>query len=165
MLSNVERDSLYESLITNKHFLHLFDVLQFTQKQFETEEGKSTSDLSDEIWGVVDEIQNYIMTECNLYLDEYDLFLAQNNLTYHSERILIEKTMKEQGFSSDYASREAYENLLCHYRCGNKEGYTKEQIIKQLVFWDQSIILGDDVEFTNFQYNEPRYRMINFSKK
>lgn len=164
MTTNEPRELLYQSLISNKHFLYLFDVLKHTQKQFSIQEVKIDDDLPDEMYEIIDTLTNYIFNECNLYLDEYELFLARNNLTFESDRELIEKTKKNQGFTDVHASRDIFVDLMCEYRLGNCK-YTKEQIIKQIVFWDQNILFDEDADSVDFHYKEPRYKMMNFRKK
>ena len=162
MIKQDVREALYNDLVSNKHFLYLFDLLQLTHKQ-SYDYLEKTKEEPDEIFRIEDTIREYIMEECNLYIDEYDLFLAKNNLTYDSPSAIIEKIKKEQGFNGEYCSREVYEDLLSDYSSGNSE-YTKEQIIKQLIFWEQNIIL-DDIEFIDFHYKEPRYKRVDFRKE
>lgn len=161
-MSNTEdfvRDELYQRLVTNKHFLYLFDLIQQTNLQ-----GKlyyeQTEEDPEHLWSVQDKITEYIMEECKLYKDEYDLFLEINNLSRDTPTNIIEKVKREVGFDNNYASRGPFEDLLSHYASGNYD-YSKEQIIKQLIFWDQNILFTD-LGFVDFHYKEPIFKSRKF---
>ncbi|MEK5209749.1 hypothetical protein [Psychrobacillus sp. FSL H8-0510] len=161
-MSNTEdfaRDELYQSLVINKHFLYLFDLIQQINLQgnvyFE-----QTEEDPEHLWSVQDKITEYIMEECNLYKDEYDLFLEMNNLSRDTPTNIVEKIKIEVGFDSNYASRDHFDDLLSHYASGNSE-HSKEQIIKQLIFWEQNILFSD-IEHVDFHYKEPIFKTMNF---
>lgn len=156
-----KRDELYNKLITDKNFLYLFDLLREIKKQEHIYVDKTSKD-SEQIYAIEDHVINRIMEECNLFVDEYDLFLLKNNLTHNSPTELIEKLKIEQNFTNDYAARDAFWDLLSIYSNGD-DTYTKEQLIRQFVFWDENVLFGEECEFVEFHYKDPRYRVKTFT--
>lgn len=162
---SVEREVLVQTLSQDKHFLFLFDLLrQFHLQSYVYYE--QTGNDPTHLWEIQDQITERILSECRLFMDEYDLFLNRNGLTYDSSPELIEKAKREQGFTENHASREPFEELLSFY-AGEQTPYTKEQIIKQLVYWDENLLFGGEVEKVDFHFEEPRfgYRSFMFTPK
>lgn len=164
---------LYNQLLNNKSYMKMFDVLlhmtqdialhleAFADTLSEKHKTDSLLDLNYNIVGFQSLVMEHILSECNLYLNEVQIFNYKNNITNETPASTIYALKVEQSFpleAEQLAWREPFMKLLIDFMYNGS--LTPAEITRKIVFWNE---LPETVplspQATGFYYGRPYFSL------
>lgn len=169
-----KQTNLYNQLLNNKSYMKMFDILLHMTKEIafhletfadtlsEKHKTDSLLDLNFNIVGFQSSVIEHILSECNLYLNEVQVFNFKNNITQETPSSTIHELKVEQGFpleAEQLAWREPFTQMLIDYMYGD-DSLTPAEITRKIVFWDElpkTVVLSPQA--TGFYYGRPYFNL------